>query len=165
MKKLLIFALLLTSCRTAQWHYQKAIDKGMTFEPTIDTVYTYRLDTIRDVLTNEILRVDTIRQTTIRTVEKAVFVNMTRQERLAIQDSMKHIQKMYKLETVRKDKEIKHLKKIINDIEKTKQVQAKQTGKTERIDGIVWIVALIVAGIALIGVMLWFLPRMWREPR
>ena len=163
MKHLLILALLLTSCRSAQWHFEKAQSKGLTLETTIETRTIQKIDTIRDVMTNEILRIDTLYQTVTETRTEPRFISLTRQERKAILDSLKHVENMYKLENARLKREIALLNKLNKRENKTERVIKRQEEKTERIDKVAWIVTIAFAGLLLIAFMLYFLPRLIRN--
>lgn len=163
MKHLLIFALLLTSCRSAQWHFEKAQSKGLTLETTIETRTIQKIDTIRDVLTNEILRIDTLYQTVTETRTEPRFISLTRQERKAILDSLKHVENMYKLENARLKRELRHMTKVNRHEKKTERVFKRQEQRTERIDKVAWIVTLAFAGMLLVAFMIYFLPRLIRN--
>jgi hypothetical protein len=67
MKKLLLITFILAGC-SPSWHVKKAVKKGWT--PEKETIEVERLELIytRDSITNEIIRVDTIRLKETRTI-------------------------------------------------------------------------------------------------
>jgi hypothetical protein len=67
MKKLLLIIFILAGC-SPSWHVKKAVKKGWT--PEKETIEVERLELIhtRDSITNEIIRVDTIRTKETRTI-------------------------------------------------------------------------------------------------
>jgi hypothetical protein len=67
MKKLLLITFILAGC-SPSWHVKKAVKKGWT--PEKETIEVERLELIhtRDSITNEIIRVDTLRLKETRTI-------------------------------------------------------------------------------------------------
>jgi hypothetical protein len=67
MKKLLLITFILAGC-SPSWHVKKAVKKGWT--PEKETIEVERLELIhtRDSITNEIIRVDTVRLKEMRTI-------------------------------------------------------------------------------------------------
>jgi hypothetical protein len=96
MKKLLIL-ILLTSC-SMEHHLTKAERKGYRCDKETIERTVIKLDTIRDHTTHEIIRVDTLYQTETETRYLSRYISLTRQQRKAIQDSMRHVENMLKLE-------------------------------------------------------------------
>lgn len=138
MKHLLIFTLLFGSicigaysCRTPQRLIEIAKERGAVIES--DTVTEIRIDTVFNEL-GEILRIDTVTNTI--EVQKIVSVPMTRQERLALKDEYKHLEKMYKLrideleDSLRfSNKNLKTISDMYSDSLKTERVKARQQPK------------------------------------
>jgi hypothetical protein len=96
MKKLLIL-ILLTSC-SMEHHLQKAERKGYRCDKETIERTVIKLDTIRDHTTHEVIRVDTLYTTEVETRYLSRYISLTRQQRKAIQDSMRHVENMLKLE-------------------------------------------------------------------
>ena len=92
MKKLLIL-ILLTSC-SMEHHLTKAENKGYRCDKQTIERTVIKLDTIRDHITREVIRVDTLYQTETETRYLSRYISLTRQQRKAIQDSMKHVERM-----------------------------------------------------------------------
>lgn len=92
MKKLLIL-ILLTSC-SMEHHLTKAERKGYRCDKKTIERTVIKLDTIRDHTTHEILRVDTLYTTEVETRYLSRYISLTRQQRKAIQDSMRHVERM-----------------------------------------------------------------------
>jgi PBP1b-binding outer membrane lipoprotein LpoB len=67
MKKLIILALILSSCSQV-WHVKKAVKKGYNPQKEVVEVERFELIHIIDSITNEIIRVDTIRTKETRTI-------------------------------------------------------------------------------------------------
>jgi hypothetical protein len=67
MKKLLLITFIVAGC-SPSWHVKKAVKKGWT--PEKETIEVERLELIhtRDSITNEIIRVDTLRTKETRTI-------------------------------------------------------------------------------------------------
>ncbi len=75
-------------------HLTKAERKGYRCDKETIERTVIKLDTIRDHTTHEILRVDTLYQTETETRYLSRYVSLTRQQRKAIQDSMRHVERM-----------------------------------------------------------------------
>jgi hypothetical protein len=105
MDKVIVLCLLLASC-SMEHHLQKAERKGYRCDSETIERTTYRFDTIRDEITNEVLRVDTLYIREVETRQMSRYIRLTRQERKAIQDSMRHVQRM-------KDKHIEYFRREI----------------------------------------------------
>jgi hypothetical protein len=87
MKKLLLITFILAGC-SPSYHVKKAIKKGWT--PEKETIEVERLELVHvtDSITNEILRVDTVRLKETRTIYQDR--PLTRQERLALEREFKN---------------------------------------------------------------------------
>jgi len=92
MKKLLIL-ILLTSC-SMEHHLTKAENKGYRCDKETIERTVIKLDTIRDHTTREVIRVDTLYTTETETRYLSRYISLTRQQRKAIQDSMRHVERM-----------------------------------------------------------------------
>jgi hypothetical protein len=115
MKHLLILSLLLTSCSSV-WHVNRAIKKGYTPEKETITVERLELRTVFDTILGE-LRTDTIRTTETRTIYQDR--PLTRQERKAIQDSIKHVEAVLK-------RQIQQERQRYRNAEKLARIENKQ---------------------------------------
>ena len=85
MKHLLII-LLFASC-TPTWHVKKAIKKGWTPEKETITNRTFKLISIHDTITNEVIRIDTIISEEVRTIYQDR--PLTRYETRLIRDTVR----------------------------------------------------------------------------
>lgn len=95
-----------------------------------DTVwqYKYTKETVFDTITNtykEILKKDS----TFQTITNTIAPGMSRQERLALEDYYKHLEKMMRLQNDSLGKEIKKLIKINGQNQKTEQIIVRQENK------------------------------------
>ena len=106
-------------------HILKAEKKGYRCDKEIIERTTKHIDTIRDVLTNEVVRIDTMYQTEVETRYISRYINLTRRQRKAIQDSMKHVENVLKLENAR-------LKDSLRRAGRTNRVEARQDNRTDR---------------------------------
>jgi uncharacterized protein YaaN involved in tellurite resistance len=75
-------------------HLTKAENKGYRCDKKTIERTVIKLDTIRDHITHEIVRVDTLYQTETETRYLSRYVSLTRQQRKSIQDSMRHVERM-----------------------------------------------------------------------
>jgi hypothetical protein len=112
----------------AQKHIDIAKRKGAVITP--DTVWTYKYEKefVFDTITNtykEVLRKDS----TYQTINNTITPGMNRQERKALDDYYKHLEKMMKLQNDSLGREIKKLIKVNGQNQKTKQVVVKQENK------------------------------------
>jgi hypothetical protein len=141
MKYLLIF-LVLIGC-SMEHHLGKAIKKG--YKPKKEEIIkeTIKLVEVRDTITDEVLRVDTIRE--IETTTKYEKVYLSRQERKMYKDSLKHIVNKYKLEIGFYKDELAHEKSLA-------KVQAQKDVKVAKIENkrtswLFWLILGIVLGV------------------
>lgn len=162
MKKIIYlaaFAAALTSCRSAQKHFEIAQRKGLVLQSDTIVTETIRYDTIRDTETNEIIRIDTLTVRTTETRKQPVFVNMSRQERKAMQDSMRHVERVLKSEFRHErtmfDKHARHLERQQKDYTKHLRKQARIDNRHDRknkIRPIQW-VGLILFLVLIFGIL------------
>jgi hypothetical protein len=75
-------------------HLTRAENKGYRCDKKTIERTVVKLDTIRDHTTREIVRVDTLYQTETETRYLSRYISLTRQQRKAIQDSMRHVERM-----------------------------------------------------------------------
>jgi len=148
--KYLIPLLLLASC-SMEHHLQKAERKGYRCDKETIERTTYRFDTIRDEITNEVLRVDTLYIREVETRHTSRYIRLNRQERKAIQDSMRHVQRM-------KDKHIEYFRREIARSNKehrreqrTTRVEARVNKAVERLrskrsGGLRWFLIGVIVG-------------------
>ena len=141
MKYLLIF-LVLVGC-SMEHHLGKAIKKG--YKPKKEEIVkeTIKLVEVRDTITDEVLRVDTIRE--IETTTKYEKVYLSRQERKMYKDSLKHVVNKYKLEIGYFKDELAHEKSLA-------KVQAQKDVKVAKIENkrtswLFWLILGIVLGV------------------
>lgn len=99
-----------------QKHKVKAELKGAKFEDSISYRYITQIDTITDTLTQEKYIRTTVVDSVPYIVSKLVYVPMSRQERLAYQDSLKTERTKIRQEN------------------RTERVETKQENKTERVE-------------------------------
>jgi nitric oxide reductase large subunit len=126
--------LLLNSCSIehhlskAQKHIDIAKRKGAVIKPDTVWQYSYTKETIFDTVTNtykEILKKDS----SFQTINNTIAPGMSRQERLALEDYYKHLEKMMRLQNDSLGKEIKKLIKINGQNQKTERVIVRQENK------------------------------------
>lgn len=141
MRYLFIF-LVLVGC-SMDHHLGKAIKKG--YKPKKEEIIkeTIKLVEVRDTITDEVLRVDTIRE--IETTTKYEKIYLSRQERKMYKDSLKHIVNKYKLEIGYFKDELAHEKSIA-------KVQAQKDIKVSRIENkryswLFWLIFGLVIGV------------------
>ena len=129
-----ILVVLLNSCSIehhlakAQKHIDIAKRKGAVITPDTVWHYEYTKETVFDTVTNtykEILKKDS----SFTTINNTIAPGMSRQERLALEDYYKHLEKMMKLQNDSLGKEIKKLIKINGQNQKTQRVIVKQENK------------------------------------
>lgn len=116
--------LLLSSC-SVDYHVRKAKNKGFRCSETTIVKRVPYFDTIRDEITNEIIRVDTMYVNKTKVVKQPVYLRMSRQERIALRDSMRHIESSLRLENAR-------LRDSLRRVERTNRIEARQENRTER---------------------------------
>ena len=141
MRYLFIF-LVLVGC-SMDHHLGKAIKKG--YKPKKEEIVkeTIKLVEVRDTITDEVLREDTIRE--IETTTKYEKVHLSRQERKMYRDSLKHITNKHKLEISRFKDELTHEKELA-------KVQAQKDIKVAKIENkryswLFWLIFGLVIGI------------------
>lgn len=126
--------LMITSCSIehhlaeAQKHIDIAKRKGAVITPDTVWQYSYTKETIYDTVTNtykEIVKKDS----SFQTINNTIAPGMSRQERLALEDYYKHLEKMMKLQNDSLGKEIKKLIKINGQNQKTERVIVRQENK------------------------------------
>jgi hypothetical protein len=130
----ILLILCLSSCSiehhlaTAQKHIDIAKRKGAVIKPDTVWQYNYTKETVFDTVTNtykELLKKDS----SISTINNVIAPVMSRQERLALEDYYKHLEKMMRLQNDSLGKEIKKLIKVNGQNQHTQQVVAKQESK------------------------------------
>jgi hypothetical protein len=112
----------------AQKHIDIAKRKGAIIKPDTVWQYNYTKETVYDTVTNtyrEVLKKDS----SFQTINNTISAGMTRQERLALEDYYKHLEKMMKLSNDSLGKEIKKLIKINGQNQKTERVIVRQENK------------------------------------
>jgi hypothetical protein len=165
----IILLISLTAC-SPTWHVKKAVKKGWT--PQKEVVEVERLELIhtRDSITNEIIRVDTIKTKETKTIFQDR--PLTRQERLALEREFKNKERVLRNELA-KDKamyrnsenEAKNALKI--EREKTKQLSEALDAEVQKVKiqekGFPWrlIFIVFVAGV-LFGI---FRKNIWQLVR
>ena len=131
---ILFATILISSCSIehhlakAQKHIDIAKRKGAVIKPDTVWQYEYTKETVFDTVTNtykEILKKDS----SFRTINNVIAPGMSRQERLALEDYYKHLEKMMRLQNDSLGKEIKKLIKINGQNKKTERVIVKQENK------------------------------------
>jgi hypothetical protein len=124
-------------------HLGKAIKKG--YKPKKEEIVkeTIKLVEVRDTITDEVLRVDTIRE--IETTTRYEKVYLSRQERKMYKDSLKHIVNKHKLQIGYFKDELAHQKSLA-------KVQAQKDVKVAKIENkrtswLFWLILGIVLGV------------------
>lgn len=144
-------------------HTEKAKEKGAVFAP--DTVWRYqiRFDTIIEKIPGTdsfIERLVPVVDSVFFTSERLVYVPMSRQQRKALKDSMKHEARKLKILAKMYADSLEEARKVIALQEKTIQKTNKQDNKTERTKARRWIWWIIAAILGLsVG---WYLRGQWR---
>lgn len=114
----------------SQKHIDIAKRKGAVIKPDTVWQYSYTKEIVFDTITNtyrEVLKKDS----TATTINNTISPGMSRQERLALEDYYKHLEKMMKLSNDSLGKEIKKLIKINGQNQKTEQVIIRQENKRD----------------------------------
>lgn len=112
----------------SQKHLDIAKRKGAVITPDTVWSYKYEKEIVFDTITKtykEVIKKDS----TIQTINNTIAPGMSRQERLALEDYYKHLEKMMKLSNDSLGKEIKKLIKINGQNQKTERVIVKQENK------------------------------------
>lgn len=129
-----LVVVLLNSCSIehhlskAQKHIDIAKRKGAVIKPDTIWQYSYTKETIFDTVTNtyrEILKKDS----SFQTINNTIAPGMSRQERLALEDYYKHLEKMMKLQNDSLSKELKALVRLNGQNKKTERYVIKQETK------------------------------------
>ena len=129
-----ILVVLLNSCSIehhlakAQKHIDIAKRKGAVITPDTVWQYEYTKETVFDTVTNtykEILKKDS----SFTTINNTIAPGMSRQERLALEDYYKHLEKMMKLQNDSLAKELKALIKTNRQDNRTDRVVVRQENK------------------------------------
>ena len=141
MKYLLIF-LVLVGC-SMDHHLGKAIKKGYKPKKEEITKETIKLVEVRDTITDEVLRVDTIRE--IETTTKYEKVYLSRQERKMYRDSLAHVVKQHKLEISRFKDSLAHEKSLVK-VEVQKDIKVAKI-ENKRYSWLFWFIFGLVIGI------------------
>lgn len=126
--------LALTSCRTAQWHLDKAIDKGVVITPkTVTVTDTFTIDGIDSIITVEV-------KSPCPEIEIPKPRWRVRFDNRRFNDSMKVMRKMYNdslsfnLKTLREENDMKTdslniMRKIIEAQERTERTTVRKENK------------------------------------
>lgn len=129
-----ILVALLNSCSIehhlakAQKHIDIAKRKGAIITPDTVWQYEYTKETVFDTVTNtykEILKKDS----SFRTIHNTIAPGMSRQERLALEDYYKHLEKMMKLQNDSLAKQLRALIKTNRQDNRTDRVIVRQENK------------------------------------
>lgn len=141
MKYLLIF-LVLVGC-SMEHHLGKAIKKG--YKPKKEEIVkeTIKLVEVRDTITDEVLRVDTIRE--IETTTRYEKVYLSRQERKMYKDSLKHITNKHKLQIGYFKDELAHQKSLVK-VQAQKDIKVSKN-ESKRTSWLFWLILGIVLGV------------------
>ena len=132
-----IVILSLASCRTAQWHLDKAIDKGAIIEPKIRYEKVVEHDTIINEITGETIIVERVDSIPYE-VQSIKYIPLSRQERLKFRDSLKWANKnMNVLADMYRDS-LKNARRINKQENKTERTQSRQENK--RSNWYVWFI-------------------------
>ena len=151
-----LWLFIMYSCSTehhlskAQKHLDIAKRKGAIITPDTVWQYNYTKETIFDTLTNTYKEIVT-KDSTIQTINNVISAGMSRQERLALEASFKHLEKMMKLQN-------DSLKKQLNAATKINGQNQKTIKTIERLENKpwMWVAISLVALVFLAGLfMLW----------
>lgn len=131
---IMFITVLLTSCSVehhlskAQKHIDIAKRKGAVIIPDTVWHYEYKTETVFDTVTNtyrEILKKDS----SFQTINNTIAPGMSRQERLALEDYYKHLEKMMRLQNDSLAKQLRALIKTNKQENKTNRVIVRQENK------------------------------------
>lgn len=122
-----------------QKHKAKAELKGAKFEDSISYRYITQIDTITDTLTQERYIRTTVIDSVPYIVSKLIYVPMSRQERLAYQDSLKTERTKIRQENRTERKEIKQEQKT-----ERKEIRSKNGWKVYLLFGLLVLLILII---------------------
>jgi hypothetical protein len=132
----------------AQKHIRIAKRKGASVIPDTVWHYVYSLDTVYNVKNNMYETRHVVKDSFPYVVTNTISAGMTRQERLAMEDMFKHMERMMKLQNDSLKLALKAQVKINKQDEKTDRVVTrKENGKPW-----IWVIAalILLASIALI---------------
>lgn len=123
---------------------EKAIKKGAIYES--DTTYKYITvtDTIIDPITHEVEIIKRVIDSIPYSVERLVYVPMSRQERLAYKDSLKYANKNLKEERKMYGDSLTEARKMHNSDNKT-EVKINRCNWWIRLMGRIWWIPAIIA--------------------
>jgi cell division protein FtsN len=131
---LYVFLYFITSCSVehhlakSQKHIDIAKRKGAVIVPDTVWQYNYTKETVFDTITNtykEVLRKDS----TATTINNNITPGMSRQERKALDDYYKHLEKMMKLGNDSLQKQLNNLVKLNKQNQKTERTIIRQENK------------------------------------
>lgn len=112
----------------AQKHIDIAKRKGAVIKPDTVWQYNYTKETVFDTITNtykEILKKDS----SFATINNTIAPGMSRQERIALDNYYKHLEKMMKLQNDSLSKELKAFIKTNRQNKKTERTVVRQENK------------------------------------
>lgn len=107
-------------------HISKAKKKGFELTESTTIKEVVKIDTIRDVLTNDIIRLDTMYRTITEVRQMPIYIRLTRNERRALRDSMQHVENVHKLEN-------KRLKDSLNVMRRVNRNDNRTEVKVEKV--------------------------------
>lgn len=122
-----------------QKHKAKAELKGAKFEDSVSYRYITQIDTITDTLTQERYIRTTVIDSVPYIVSKLIYVPMSRQERLAYQDSLKTERTKIRQENRTERKEIKQEQKT-----ERKEIRSNNSWKVYLLFGLLVLLILII---------------------
>lgn len=151
----MLWLITMYSCSTeyhlskSQKHLDIAKRKGAIVNPDTVWQYNYTKETVFDTVTKtykEVVKKDS----TIQTINNVISAGISRQERLALQASFKHLEKMMKLQN-------DSLKKQLNTATKINGQNQKTVRTIERLENKPWMwIAISLICIAVIVVLITF---------
>jgi hypothetical protein len=123
-----IVILSFASCRTAQWHLDKAIDKGAIIEPEIRYEKVVEHDTIVNEVTGETIIIERIDSIPYE-VQKIKYIPLSRQERLKYRDSLKWAYRQMKELSDAYTTELRIKERENRQNQKTERTKSRQENK------------------------------------
>ena len=127
----------------AQKHIDIAKRKGALIKPDTVWHYEYKTETVFDTVTNTYKEIHT-KDSSFQTIYNTISAGMTRQERLALEDYYKHLEKMMKLQNDSLGKELKAYIKANKQHNKTERVVVRQENKGKLIYTILpWVIIVM----------------------
>ena len=112
----------------AQKHIDIAKRKGAVIKPDTVWRYVYNKEIVFDTITNKYKEV-IIKDSTYTTINNTIAPGMSRQERIALDNYYKHLEKMMKLQNDSLSKELKAFIKTNRQNQKTERVIVRQENK------------------------------------